>query len=160
MSSLLVLLSFLVALMLSSVPLPDIAIIYRPEWLMLVLIYWCMAIPDRIGIFTGWLLGLVLDVMYGSLLGQNAMALAIIAYLVNTFHLRVRVFPLWQQSFMVFLMAIIYLALTAWVRGVTGGFPITWAYWMPALTSALVWPFIYILLRDLRRQRVSGRGLN
>ncbi len=95
MNSLLVLLSFLVALILSSLPLPDIAIVFRPEWLMLVLIYWCMAIPGRIGIFTGWLLGLTLDVMYGSLLGQNAMALAIVAYLVNTFHLRVRVFPIW-----------------------------------------------------------------
>ncbi|GMR06150.1 MAG: rod shape-determining protein MreD [Gammaproteobacteria bacterium] len=155
MNSLLVLFSFLVALILSSVPLPDIAIVFRPEWLMLVLIYWCMAIPGRIGIITGWLLGLVLDVMYGSLLGQNAMALAIVAYLVNIFHLRIRAFPIWQQSFMVFLLAIMYLTLTAWVRGVAGEFPITWAYWMPALTSALVWPFIYILLRDLRRQRVS-----
>ncbi|MFW2439388.1 MAG: rod shape-determining protein MreD [Arenicellales bacterium] len=159
MSSLSVLLSFLVALMLSSVPLPDMAIIFRPEWLMLVLIYWCMAIPDRIGIFTGWLLGLILDVMYGSLLGQNAMALAIIAYLTNLFHLRVRVFPIWQQSFMVFMMAIIYLALTAWVRGLAGEFPITGGYWMPALTSAFVWPFIYIALKDLRRPRVSNREL-
>ncbi|GBE07905.1 Rod shape-determining protein MreD [bacterium BMS3Bbin11] len=159
MNSLLVLLSFLVALVLSSLPLPDIAIVFRPEWLMLVLIYWCMAIPDRIGIFTGWLLGLVLDVMYGSLLGQNAVALAIVAYLVNTFHLRVRVFPIWQQSFTVFLLTIVYLTLIAWVRGVAGGFPITWAYWIPSLTSAFVWPFIYILLRDLRRQRVSSREL-
>ena len=159
MNSLSVLFSFLVALMLSSLPLPDMAIIFRPEWLMLVLIYWCMAIPDRVGIFTGWLLGLILDVMYGSLLGQNAMALAIIAYLVNIFHLRVRVFPIWQQSFMVFMMAIIYLALTAWVRGIAGEFPITWAYWMPALTSAFVWPFIYLALKDLRRQRVSHREL-
>ncbi len=151
MSSLWVLLSFLVALILSSLPLPDLAAVFRPEWLMLVLIYWCMAMPDRIGIFTGWILGLILDVMYGSLLGQNAMALAVIAYMVNMFHRRVRVFPVWQQSFMVFLFAIVYLALTAWVRGVAGEFPIQWIYWTPALTSALVWPLIYILLRNLRR---------
>ncbi len=152
MNSLTVLLSFLVALMLTSLPLPEIAIVFRPEWLMLVLIYWGMAIPDRIGIFTGWLLGLTLDVMYGSLLGQNAMALAIIAYLVNIFHLRIRMFPIWQQSFIVFLLAIVYLTLIAWIRGVAGEFPISWAYWIPALTSAFVWPFIYIILRDLRRQ--------
>lgn len=159
MNSLSVLLSFLVALALSSLPLPDMAIAYRPEWLMLVLIYWCMAFPDRIGIFTGWLLGLVLDVMYGSLLGQHAMALAIVAYLVNLFHLRVRVFPLWQQSFIVLLMGIINLALNAWVRGIAGEFSISWSYWMPALTSALVWPLVYIILRDMRRQRVSSRDL-
>ncbi len=159
MTSLSVLSSFLAALMLSSLPLPDVAIVFRPEWLMLVLIYWCMVRPDRIGIFSGWLLGLVLDVMYGSLLGQNAMALALIAYLVNIFHLRLRVFPIWQQSFSVFLMAIIYLGLTAWVRGIAGEFPITWGYWMPALTSAFVWPFVYILLRDLRRPRAPSRKL-
>lgn len=159
MNSLLVFISVLIALMLSSLPMPDMAIVFRPEWLMLVLIYWCMTFPERIGIFSGWLLGLVLDVMYGSLLGQYAMALAIVAYLVNIFHLRVRVFPLWQQSFMVFLMAIVYLTLTAWVRGLAGEFPITWAYWMPALTSALVWPLVYIVLRDLRRHRVSSRRI-
>ena len=98
MNSVPILVSFLVAMMLTSLPLPETAIIYRPDWLILVLIYWCMAIPERIGIFTGWMLGLLLDVMYGSLLGQNAMAFSIIAYLVNILHLRVRMFPLWQQS--------------------------------------------------------------
>lgn len=152
MSSLPILASFLLAMMLTSLPLPESVIIYRPDWLALVLIYWCMAIPGRIGIFTGWILGLTLDVMYGSLLGQNAMALSIIAYLVNVLHLRVRMFPLWQQSVMVFLLIIVHLATNAWVRGVSGQFNITWTYWMPALTSALIWPFLFIVLRDLRRQ--------
>ena len=152
MNSLPILVSFLVAMILTSLPLPEGAIIYRPDWMALALIYWCMAIPERIGIFTGWLLGLLLDVMYGSLLGQNAMALSIIAYLVNILHLRVRMFPLWQQSVMVFLLVILHLAISAWIRGIAGQFSVTWTYWMPALTSALVWPFIFIVLRDLRRQ--------
>jgi rod shape-determining protein MreD len=152
MNSLPILVSFLVAMILTSLPLPEGAIIYRPDWMALALIYWCMALPERIGIFTGWLLGLVLDVMYGSLLGQNAMALSIIAYLVNILHLRVRMFPLWQQSVMVLLLIILHLAISAWIRGIAGQFSVTWTYWMPALTSALVWPFIFIVLRDLRRQ--------
>lgn len=152
MNSLPILVSFLVAMILTSLPLPEGAIIYRPDWMALALIYWCMAIPERIGIFTGWLLGLLLDVMYGSLLGQNAMALSIIAYLVNILHLRVRMFPLWQQSVMVFLLVILHLAISAWIRGIAGQFSVSWTYWMPALTSALVWPFIFIVLRDLRRQ--------
>ena len=152
MNSVPILVSFLVAMILTSLPLPESAIIYRPDWLAMVLIYWCMAIPERIGIFTGWMLGLMLDVMYGSLLGQNAMALSIIAYLVNILHLRVRMFPLWQQSVMVFLLIILHLAISAWIRGITGQFFVTWTYWMPALTSALVWPFIFIVLRDIRRQ--------
>ena len=132
MSSIPVLLSFLVAMMLTSLPL-----------------------PERIGIFTGWFLGLTLDVMYGSLLGQNAMAFSIVAYLVNIMYLRVRMFPLWQQSVMVFLLVIVHLAINAWIRGISGQFSITWTYWMPALTSALVWPFLFVILRDIRRQIIS-----
>ena len=138
MNSLSIVLSFLIALLLTSLPLPENAISFRPDWLLLVLIYWCMALPDRVGIFTGWILGLILDVMYGSLLGQNAMALAIISYLVNIFHLRVRMFPLWQQSVLVFILVLLHLGLTAWVRGITGNFSLVWMYWLPALTSALI----------------------
>jgi len=155
MSSIPVVLSFLVAMMLTSLPLPESAIIYRPDWLILVLIYWCMALPERIGIFTGWFLGLTLDVMYGSLLGQNAMAFSIVAYLVNIMYLRVRMFPLWQQSVMVFLLVIVHLAINAWIRGISGQISISWTYWMPALTSALVWPFLFVVLRDIRRQIIS-----
>ena len=155
MNSLPILLSFLVALMLTSLPLPEGGGIFRPEWVLLVLVYWCMAMPERIGIVTGWLLGLTLDVMYGSLLGQNAMSLSIVAYLVNILHLRVRMFPLWQQSVIVFILVVVHLALNAWVRGVAGQFLITWTYWMPSIISALIWPFLFVMLRDLRRQRIS-----
>jgi rod shape-determining protein MreD len=155
MNSVPILLSFLVAMLLTSLPLPEGSIIFKPEWLLLVLIYWCMATPERVGIFSAWLLGLTLDVMYGSLLGQNAMTFSLVAYLVGLLHLRVRMFPVWQQSLMILVLVVIHLALNAWVRGITGQFSIVWAYWVPALTSALVWPFLFILLRDLRRQRIS-----
>ena len=52
---------------------------YRPEWVPMVLIYWVMALPYRIGIGSAWIVGLVLDILEGSILGLNAMALVIIA---------------------------------------------------------------------------------
>lgn len=155
MNNLPVMLTFLLALILTSLPIPETVVMFRPEWLVLVLVYWCMATPERIGIFTGWLMGLILDVMYGSMLGQNAMSLAVIAYLVGILHLRVRMFPLWQQSVMVFVLVLVHLGINAWIRGITGQFSIIWTYWTPALTSALVWPFLFILLRDLGRQRIK-----
>jgi rod shape-determining protein MreD len=148
-----VVISIVIALMLTSLPLPESTVVYRPDWLVLVLIYWCMAIPERVGIFTGWVVGLMIDVMHGSLLGQNALALAIISYIVSLVHLRVRMFPLWQQSLFVFLLIMLHLAITAWIRGVAGQFSIDWFYWTPAVTSALVWPFLFVVLRDFRRQR-------
>jgi rod shape-determining protein MreD len=155
MNNLPVIVSFLLALLLTSLPIPETAVMFRPEWLVLVLIYWCMATPERIGIFTGWLMGLILDVMYGSMLGQNAMSLSVIAYLVGILHLRVRMFPLWQQSVLVFVLVLVHLGINAWIRGITGQFTIVWTYWTPALTSALVWPFLFILLRDLGRQQIK-----
>jgi rod shape-determining protein MreD len=155
MNNLPVLVSFLLAMILTSLPIPETAVMFRPEWLALVLIYWCMATPEKVGIFTGWLIGLILDVMYGSMLGQNALTLSVIAYLVGLLHLRVRMFPLWQQSVMVFFLVLVHLGLNAWIRGITGQFSIVWTYWMPALASALVWPFMFILLRDLGRQQIK-----
>lgn len=155
MNSLSVALSFVVALLLTSLPLPESFIAFRPDWLLLVLVYWSMALPDRVGIFTGWIFGLTLDVMYGSLLGQNAMSLAIISYLVNVMHLRFRMFPLWQQSVVVFFLVLLHLGLTAWVRGITGNFSLFWMYWLPAVTSALIWPFLFVVLRDIRRLQVK-----
>ena len=68
--------SFVVSLMLTALPMPEWASLWRPAWVALVLIYWCMALPARSGVLVGWSVGLLLDVMTGTLLGQHALALA------------------------------------------------------------------------------------
>jgi len=90
--------TMLIALFLTGVSLPDALLPYWPDWVVLVLIYWGMARPGRVSVMFGWMLGLLVDVMHGSLLGQNALALTMISYIVNIFHLRMRMFPLPQQS--------------------------------------------------------------
>ena len=72
--------SFVVALMLTALKLPEWALIWRPAWVALVLIYWCMAVPHRIGVAIAFLLGVFLDVMSGALLGQHALALTVVAF--------------------------------------------------------------------------------
>ena len=151
-----VIVSMLVAFLLTSLPLPDSLQPYRPDWVLLVLVYWCLAWPERIGITVGWVVGLLLDVMHGSLLGQNALALVTISYIAHIMHLRMRMFPLWQQSMIVLFMVLLHLGIGAWVRGITGGFMLDWQYWMPAVVSAAIWPLIFVVLRDMRRQRMRG----
>jgi rod shape-determining protein MreD len=73
--------SFLLAFWLSEIPLPGGLDRFRPDWVAMVLIYWGMALPHRIGIGVGWGVGLLLDVGRGGLLGQHALALAVVAYL-------------------------------------------------------------------------------
>lgn len=144
-------LSFAVAFALTIVPLPEAVAPLRPEWLVLVLIYWCMAVPERIGVGVGWVSGLLLDVLRGGLLGQYALTLAIVAYLTLQLYQRLRVFPAWQQAASVFVIVLVHLTLQLWIRGISGIPDSGWTWFLPALTSALVWPVVFGLLRALRR---------
>ncbi len=144
--------TFVGAMMLAILPLPVWAEYYRPEWVALVLVYWCMALPQRVGVGVGWTAGLLLDVLKGALLGQHALGLAVTAYLTLSLHQRIRVFPLWQQALTVLMLLTLYQLLLLWFDGITGQPPKGWVYWMPSLTGMLLWPWVFIVLRDLRRR--------
>jgi len=147
-----IVISFIVAIMLTAMPLPEWAINWRPAWVAMVLIYWCMALPHRVGIGVGWLLGILLDVLQGTLLGQNAIGLTILAFLTLKSHQRVRMYPLVQQALVICLFVLAYQLFSLWVRGIMGVPPRSWTYWMPAFTSMVLWPWLFIILRDLRRR--------
>ncbi|MEE9552037.1 MAG: rod shape-determining protein MreD [Gammaproteobacteria bacterium] len=144
--------SFVIALILTAMPLPEWATNWRPMWVAMVLIYWCMALPERIGIGLGWVTGLLLDVLQGTLLGQSALGLAILAFFIQKTHQRLRVSPLTQQALLVCIFVLFYLVLSLWVRGIMGVPPRSWTFWMPAFTSMLLWPWLFIILRDIRRK--------
>ena len=144
-------LSLIIALTLMIVPIPEWARLLRPEWLSLVLIYWVLALPHRIGMGVAWCMGLLLDVMRDTLLGQHALALVLIAFFVLQFHQRLRLFPLWQQSFVIFVLLLIQTIIIFWIKGIIGEAPGFWYTLLPALMSALVWSLVFITLRHVRR---------
>ncbi|WP_455199472.1 rod shape-determining protein MreD [Kaarinaea lacus] len=146
-----IILTFVFALIAQMIALPDWLENLRPDWITLILIYWCIALPERVGVGIGWLAGLILDVSSGALLGQNAFILAIVAYLSIRLHQRIRLFPMWQQSVSVLLLISLHLMLALWIKGSVSQSTENWAYWLPALTSMLVWPFVFTGLRWLRR---------
>ena len=143
--------TFLIALLLTIMPLPDWMRYARPDWVGLVLIYWCLALPERVGVITGWFAGLLVDLLTGTLLGQHAMALSIVAYLTLKFHQRVRLFPVWQQAATVLVLLVLHQLLALWVSRFIGRPAPPWYYWAPSVTGMFVWPLIYITLRGLRR---------
>jgi rod shape-determining protein MreD len=147
-----ILLTFLVGLMLMMMPLPEWAVPFRPEWVAMVLIYWCMAIPLRVGVGVGWLSGLAVDVASGAMLGQYAMSHAAMALITNKLYRRVRVFPLWQQAILIMAVIALHLVIVLIVKGVIGQRIGTLLYWMPAMTSMLLWPWVFALLRAIRRR--------
>ncbi|MDR2876858.1 MAG: rod shape-determining protein MreD [Chromatiales bacterium] len=149
-----IILSFIAALALAVIPLPDVLAALRPEWVALVLIYWCMALPERVGVGVGWITGLLLDVLRGGLLGQHGLSFAIVAYITLQFYQRLRVYPLWQQSVSVFVLVLLHLLLQLWIKGISGNPTDALATLLPAFSSMLAWPLVFLLLRNLRRRFV------
>lgn len=140
-----------IALFLTAMPLPDWLVSWRPEWIPLVLVFWCITLPHRIGIGTAWVTGMLLDVLQGALLGQHALALTIVAFLSLKLHQRLRVYPLWQQSLSIFVLVMLYQLLLLWISGIAGVSTGNWLYWLPSLSSMLLWPVINTVLRSTRR---------
>ncbi|MCG7872188.1 MAG: rod shape-determining protein MreD [Candidatus Thiodiazotropha lotti] len=142
-------LSLLVGFILTIMPLPEWANTFRPQWVALILIYWCMTMPERIGVGMGWSTGFLLDVLTGTLLGQHALGFSVVAYLMLRLHLRVRVIPLRQQVFTIFILLLVERLLALWSTGAANyPTPSLW-YWVTPVVSTLLWPWIYIILRDI-----------
>lgn len=144
--------TFLVAMLLDILPLPGALQTYWPEWLILVLLYWVVALPQRVGVGTAWVTGLFVDALQGSLLGSHALSLSLVAYFSLLLYQRIRLFPRWKQSFVVSVLVGIYLLTNFWLRSIDTTVERYFSYWIPMLTSALLWPWLFVLLRDLRRQ--------
>ncbi|MFS2158806.1 rod shape-determining protein MreD [Pseudomonas sp. Pseusp122] len=145
-------LSFLLGLLLSVSPLPQFMEIFRPLWLALLLTFWTLALPHKVGMTTAWVLGLMEDVLYGTLLGQNALILSLITFLVMSLQQRLRMYPMWQQCLI--LLVIFGLAQLAqlWLSALTGNRQPTLALLLPALVSVLLWPWVSYGMRGLRKR--------
>ena len=143
--------TFIISLSLTIVPLPGWGELLRPEWIAMVLIYWCMALPNRVGVGYGWVIGLFLDVARDALLGQHALALAVLAYVTLATHQRIRNYPLGQQAIFIFLLMTSYYLVIMWIRGISSQAPAIWEVLLPALMTALIWPFLFPAMRFIRR---------
>ncbi len=140
------------AMLLTILPMPEWAEELRPQWVAMTLIYWCLMVPERVGVFWACGTGVVLDVISGTLLGQHALTLSVIAYLAVELHKRIRIFPLWQQAFSVWLLLLVDRLLSLWVLGATGQPTPTLSYWLTTFVGMLLWPWLFIVLRDVSRR--------
>ncbi len=128
----------------------------KPDWVLLILFYWCLEIPDRVGVGCGWVSGLMTDILNYSLLGQHAVAKAFVAFFAVTASHRIRGYEPWRQCIVVFFIASIDIGITVSVANLTTDTEVRLVYWQSALMSALIWPFIYMTLRFLRKRLSFG----
>ncbi|MEX0899535.1 MAG: rod shape-determining protein MreD [Gammaproteobacteria bacterium] len=140
----------LVAWMLAVLPMPEWAVAFRPEWSLVVLAYWGMAVPRRVSIGWFWLVGLGLDVLLGTLLGQHALALALVGWVIGRLYLQIRVFPVWQQALVMLTLVALYEFVLFWTDGISGTRSVI--RWQPIITTAVLWPWAFLLLRQVRRR--------
>jgi rod shape-determining protein MreD len=140
-----------VAILLTILPMPEWARPYRPQWVTLVLLYWAIALPHRVGVGSGFIAGIVLDVLTGTLLGQHSLGLSVVLFIAIQLHQRIRVFPFWQQSLGILVLLIVEHLLSLWVIGATRGEAPGLGYWAVPLIGALLWPWTFVTLRKVRR---------
>jgi rod shape-determining protein MreD len=143
-------LSLLGALVLAVLPLPAALDPFRPPWVTMAIIYWGMMAPRLCGILTAFLAGLALDLLYGSLLGQHALALSVVSYLTLRFHLQIRIFPLWQLTMTAFMLMGIDAFFVFWADGIAGYPSGDLTRWTQVLAGGIAWAPVMALLDTLR----------
>ena len=149
-----VILTFVIALMLDILPLPEWAQWLRPSWTLLVLIFWVLAMPYRFSVGLAFLLGLFLDLLDGTLLGEHALAFVFITYIVVKLHKRWMFFPVIQQMMLIFMLLLLYKLFIFAFQGFVGDLPTHFLYWGSIFISCLLWPWLFVLLKDWQ-QRLS-----
>lgn len=146
-----ILITLMIALVLAFLPMPDWTIWLRPAWVLLVLIYWAMMMPSRVGVGFAWVVGLIIDLINGTLLGEHALAFTVVIYFVSRMHIRLRIYPLLQQGFSIWIFVLLYQFIIYCIQGFIGELPDSNLFWLSSVTSMLLWPWLFILMRDCRR---------
>jgi rod shape-determining protein MreD len=138
--------TMLLALILQALPLPTWLEAVRPSFVGIVVIYWAIYAPHAGGIFAPWLAGLGLDVFKGDVLGQNALAIVLVAYIAMSLHQRLRNQTLVQQSLFVFAMLTLNEGVVWIIEGWTAHSVSSPWRWIQPMIGAMLWPFVALLV--------------
>ncbi len=130
----------LLSIVLTIIPLPDLMNSFRLPWLMMIVIYFSIFNVSLIGVLSAWLSGLILDLMTGGLMGENAMILSIISYLAYRFRFQIRVYPIWQIMVVVLLFLSLGELLSLWIQGVSGTMNPSIIKWINISIAVFIWP--------------------
>lgn len=142
--------SIVVCCLLQLAPLPALLLPLKPFWLALALIYWSLEIPERVPLGLAFVLGAVGDLLGGEMLGEQALRLCILCFIVLRFRSRLRFFPMWQQTLAVLALLLNDRIVYLMIHALAGDPPPTPEFWIAPLAGMLVWPWFFLLLDDLR----------
>lgn len=146
-------LSFFLAFVLAVLPLPQGLSYWRPEFVTMVLVFWVLNAPNLVGIWFAFFIGLMVDVLFATPFGVHALVLSMVAWMSRLSWRWLTVFSVWQTSGLVLVLVFASLLVKHVLLGIVALPPDSMLYWLPALTSALLWPTVMVSLR-----RFSQRG--
>lgn len=149
--------SLFVGLLFAILPLPEMVNAARPYLLAMLLAYWLMEVPLKIGMGTAFIVGVLADLTSASLLGEQALRLVILAFLVQRFRARLRFFPLWQQALAIGMLLLNDRVVVAIIHAVIGVPQLSWANWLAPALGMVLWPWLFVLL-DMARLRARERS--
>ncbi|WP_392552327.1 rod shape-determining protein MreD [Orbus wheelerorum] len=145
-------LTLFVGLLLQVMPWTASFYFLKPHWLMLILVSWIFVLPHRVGIGTAFLVGIILDLFLGTVLGVHAFIFSLIAYLVLFRFQLVRNLALWQQSFIIFGLSLIYdLLLFIFEIAIYQMITLSPLVFLSAFIDAFIWIWVFLLLQQIRQ---------
>lgn len=142
--------SLLLSLLLMLTPLPAVMQPFKPYWPALVLIYWALESTDQVGLGLAFCIGIGADLLDGVLLGEQALRLVALVFIVIRFRSRLRFFTMWQQMLVILALLLNDRVLQYAVRAFAGEALPPALYWVAPFVGAAFWPFVFLLLDDLR----------
>ncbi|WP_101927416.1 MULTISPECIES: rod shape-determining protein MreD [Luteimonas] len=147
--------SVFLALLLGLLPLPLALQPYRPFWLALVVAYWVIEDPERVGLGVAFAVGLIGDLAFGGLLGEQALRLVVMSFILQRFRAQLRFFPLAQQALAIGGLLLNDRVVSAAIHLALGVPQLPWTYWLAPLIGMALWAPLYLVMDALRFGRRS-----
>ena len=140
----------LLSIILTVMPVPELLDQYRLPWLTMTVIFFSIFNISLIGIISVWFSGLILDIMTGGLMGENALILAVLSYLSYRFRFQIRVYPMWQIMLVVLILLSLGELISLWINGVSGTMFFNIDDWINVGIAVLVWPIFMRVLEKMQ----------
>ena len=141
-----IVLTVFIGMILTIVPLPHRLAWFYPSWVWMILIFWMLFFPHYVNLFVFWIIGVLMDVLTGTLVGQTALIFVTTAYIILRFFDRFVYFVVWRQSLLILLLTTISMFLMYCINALTGNIFFHVTYISTIILNTLLWPLLLFCL--------------